>query len=93
MSELVHLKALVHGRVQGVYYRAFASHVAKALSIKGFVRNTTSGKVELEAEGKKADIDELLLQLKIGPSEAKVAKIDVEWSDYKGLYKSFDVRY
>jgi acylphosphatase len=93
MSDLVHLRALVHGKVQGVYYRAFASRAARFLSIKGFVRNARNGDVELEAEGERADIDELLRQLKAGPPEAEVDNIDTTWSEYSGVYKSFDVRY
>lgn len=93
MSDLVHLKALVHGKVQGVYYRAFTFRAAKLLSIKGFVRNNPDGNVEFEAEGEKANIEELLRQLKKGPPEAVVEKIDIVWTSYKGLYKSFDVRY
>lgn len=93
MAELVHLKALVHGRVQGVYYRAFTSRVAKSLGLKGFVKNTRSGDVEIEAEGDKPGLEEMLRQLKIGPSEAIIENIDTVWSDYKGVYSSFDVRY
>jgi acylphosphatase len=93
MSDLVHLRALVHGIVQGVNYRAFTFRAARSLSIKGFVRNTRDGDVELEAEGERSDIDELLLQLKAGPPEAEVDAIDTEWSGYSGSYKSFDVRY
>ena len=93
MSDLVHLRALVHGKVQGVYYRAFTSRAARSLSIKGFVRNTRSGDVELEAEGERDDINELLRQLEAGPPEAEVDNIDTKWSEYGCLYKSFDVRY
>lgn len=93
MSDLVHIRALVHGRVQGVYYRAFTARVAKALSLKGFVRNRQDGNVELEAEGERADIEELLRQLKSGPPSAVVKKIDTDWSAYQNIYRSFDVRY
>lgn len=93
MTDLVHIRALIHGRVQGVYYRAFAARTAKALAIKGFVRNTRDGDVELEAEGEKIKIDELLQQLKIGPPDAIVEKIDTAFSAYQGHYKSFEVRY
>jgi len=93
MAELVHLKALVRGRVQGVYYRAFTSRVAKSLGLKGFVKNIRSGDVEIEVEGDKDTLEELLRQLKIGPSEAIIENIDTLWSDYKGVYSSFDVRY
>lgn len=93
MPDLAHIKALVHGRVQGVYYRAFTSRIAKSLSLKGYVRNVTGGDVELEAEGEKDVLEELLRHLKTGPAGASVEKIDVKWSEYLGLYKAFDVRY
>lgn len=93
MTDLVHMHALIHGRVQGVYYRAFAAHVARSLSVKGFVRNTRDGNVELEAEGGKGELDELLKQLKVGPPGARVDNIDTSLSAYQGLYHSFDVRY
>jgi acylphosphatase len=93
MPELEHLKALVHGKVQGVYYRAFASRIAKSLSLKGYVKNVTNGNVELEAEGEKGLLEDLLLRLKAGPDGADVTKIDVTWSEYTGKYNAFDVRF
>ena len=93
MPELVHFKALVHGRVQGIYYRAFASRAAKSLSLKGYVRNVSNGDVEAEAEGEKGLLEELLRRLKEGPDGAEVVKIDVTWAEYTGKYSAFDVRY
>ena len=93
MPELAHIKALVHGKVQGVYYRAFASCAAKSLSLKGYVRNVSNGDVELEAEGPKDMLEELLRRLKAGPDDASVEKIDVTWSEGTGKYSAFDVRY
>jgi acylphosphatase len=93
MSDIVHLNALVHGRVQGVYYRAFTSRLAKSLALKGYVRNTSTGDVEIEVEGCKNKVEELLRQLKIGPPDAIIEKIDMKWSDPTGKYTSFDVRY
>jgi len=94
MAELVHLKAHVHGQVQGVYYRAFTSRVAKSLGLRGYVKNIVgSGDVEIEAEGDKAKLEELLRQLEIGPPEAFIESIDTTWSDYRGQYPGFDVRY
>ncbi len=93
MPEIALFKALVHGKVQGVYYRAFASRIAKSLSLKGYVKNVTNGNVELEAEGMKSVLEELLRRLKEGPAGAVVEKIDVTWSEYTGKYSAFDVRY
>lgn len=93
MSDFVRLHAVIHGRVQGVYYRAFTSRTAKSLSLKGYVRNTSSGDVEVEAEGERDKIEIMLNQLRIGPPEALVENIDTQWSDYSGKYMGFDVRY
>jgi acylphosphatase len=94
MADLVHLKAVVHGQVQGVYYRAFTSRVAKSLGIRGYVKNIIgSGDVEIEAEGDKPKLEELLRQLEIGPPEALIENIDSTWSNYRGQYSGFDVRY
>jgi len=93
MSDLAHLNALVHGRVQGVYYRAFTFRAAKTLSLKGWVKNSRSGDVEVQAEGTRDELEALLTELKAGPEGASVTKIDVTWSAYTGNFSSFDVRY
>lgn len=93
MADLVHLRAIVQGRVQGVYYRAYAARAAKSLALTGFVRNMRNGDVELEAEGKRKDIEEMLTLLKKGPPDANVETINTTWSNYGGMYRGFDVRY
>jgi acylphosphatase len=93
MSDLAHLNARVHGRVQGVYYRAFTFRAAKRLLLKGWVKNSPSGDVEVQAEGTRDGLEELLTELKVGPEGASVDKIDVTWSAYTGDFSSFDVRY
>jgi len=93
MSDLARLKALVHGKVQGVYYRAFTFRVAKRLLLKGWVKNSPSGDVEVQVEGTRDRLEALLKELKVGPAGASVTKIDVTWSAYTGDFSSFDVRY
>jgi acylphosphatase len=93
MPDLARVRALVHGRVQGVYYRAFTFRVAKRLLLKGWVKNSPSGDVEVQAEGSRESLEEMLRDLKVGPEGASVTKIDVKWSDYTGDFSSFDVRY
>jgi acylphosphatase len=93
MPDLARLKAVVHGKVQGVYYRAFAFRVAKNLSLKGWVKNSPSGDVEVQAEGARQSLEELLKELEVGPEGASVTKIDATWSVYTGDFSAFDVRY
>ncbi len=46
---------LVKGRVQGVGFRWFVHREAAALDLRGWVRNTESGHVEVVAAGEEAD--------------------------------------
>lgn len=49
--------AIVHGRVQGVYFRAFVKDHAKELGLKGYVRNLSGGRaIEVWAEGEKTKL-------------------------------------
>ena len=86
--------AIVHGRVQGVYFRAFVRNHADALGLTGYVRNLPGGRaIEVRAEGEKTKLDELLKHLNIGPPRAMVEHVDVEWSAYTGRFKDFQLNY
>lgn len=85
--------AVVHGRVQGVFFRANTRETAEKLSLAGWVRNTSSGSVELVAEGKKENLEKLLEWCEKGPDAASVEKVDAEWEKPTGDFKSFEVRY
>jgi len=93
MPELAYLSVTVYGHVQGVFYRTFASRIAKSLSLRGYVRNLPSlNAVELHVEGDKSKLEDLVKQLEIGPPEALVEKIDVIWSQFTGQFANFEVR-
>ncbi len=84
---------LVHGRVQGVGFRAFASRVARGLELSGGVRNLDDGRVELEVEGKQTVIEALIRELRSGPPASRVTKIDTEWSAATGRHLNFSIWY
>ena len=94
MADMEHLSATVYGRVQGVFFRYFVRNVAGGLGLKGYVRNLASGDaVEVQVEGEKRQLNELLGQLKVGPPEARVERVEVKWADYSGQFDDFIVRY
>jgi len=94
MSQLAALLATVHGRVQGVNFRFFVLRNARALGIKGYVRNLSDGRaLEVYAEGEKENLDELLGHLNVGPPRAAVRRVDVKWSPYRGHFNDFGLRY
>ncbi len=60
MSEVQHETVYFTGHVQGVGFRYTALQVAKEFEVTGFVRNLADGRVHLEAEGAKAEIEAFL---------------------------------
>ena len=86
----VHL--VIHGRVQGVYYRATTQEVAQRLTLNGWVRNRSDGTVELVAEGTPERVQELVEWCNQGPSLARVDRIDRFASEPIGLDGGFHVR-
>ncbi len=94
MSTLAALRVIVHGRVQGVNFRAFVSKRASQFGLTGYVRNLPGGRsVEVQAEGEKANLEKLIDQLKVGPSGAVVENIESMWSEYTGKYSHFKIKY
>jgi acylphosphatase len=66
---------LIQGRVQGVGFRWFVQREASELELRGWVRNTEDGDVEVVAAGEAADLDELRASLKRGPRGSRVDRV------------------
>ncbi len=69
----------VSGVVQGVSFRYFTRQTARSLGLCGWVRNRSDGDVELEAEGERGLIEELIKALRAGPPSAHVRDVQVRW--------------
>ena len=80
------------GRVQGVFFRAWAAEQARALGVVGWIRNAPDGSVEAHLEGDKHAVQQLIDQLHQGPPSAEVAAVEVEIADPEGSDR-FDVRH
>ena len=92
MNDPAALHAIVSGRVQGVYFRAFVRRRAAGLGLAGYTRNLPDGTVEVRAEGEREQLQRLMYYLKTGPPAARVTDVITEWSGYKGEHKRFDIR-
>ncbi|HEY2191224.1 MAG TPA: acylphosphatase [Actinomycetospora sp.] len=77
--------AVVHGTVQGVFYRASAEQEAQRLGVAGWVRNLPDGSVELLVEGEDAAVEQMIDWAGRGPSRAEVTGVDVEDRPEEGL--------
>lgn len=86
----VHLR--IHGRVQGVFFRANTRDQANQLGLAGWVRNRPDGSVEAVAEGPEEKLRALVDWCHEGPRSADVEKVEVDWGVAEGNLKSFEVR-
>jgi len=89
---MTELHAVVHGIVQGVWFRGWTRDAAREMGLCGWVRNLPDGTVELAARGERAMLERFLDRLHDGPPLARVIRVDAEWRDPSESSDSFDVR-
>ena len=81
----------IHGRVQGVFFRAETRSAARALGAVGIVRNEPDGTVRVIAEG----TEEILRQLRTfchkGPPSAIVHDVEESWQEPSGSFHEFEI--
>ena len=83
----------VKGRVQGVGFRAHVEYCARQIGgLTGWVRNVGYDTVEAVAEGKRADVEELVEEMRKGPRGSRVDESNVEWGPVTGEFTQFGVK-
>ncbi|BCK88744.1 acylphosphatase [Sideroxyarcus emersonii] len=83
------LRLLIHGRVQGVYFRDSMRREAQSLSISGWVRNRSDGTVEAVVQGQADAVDAIVRWAQCGPQLAQVARVEMEPAS--GSYSVFEI--
>ncbi len=91
MKEQRHLR--IHGKVQGVGYRYFATRVARRMGLKGWIQNNRDGSVEALVEGEKKNIDEWIEEIREGTRYSEVTNIEQESKEFSGKLGDFDVKF
>jgi acylphosphatase len=66
---------MIQGRVQGVGFRWFVQREASELELRGWVRNTEDGRVEVLAAGEPDDLGDLRDSLHRGPRGSRVDRV------------------
>jgi len=84
-------RVVVHGHVQGVFFRETARRAAERHGVAGWVRNLPDGTVEAVLEGESDGVARLVAFMREGPRGAKVERVDVSEEEPKGL-RGFSVR-
>jgi acylphosphatase len=88
---MARLEAIVHGLVQGVFFRHHTQLQARELCLTGSVENCPDGAVRVIAEGKKESLERLCQWLHVGPELAVVACVDVQWDEPTGSLAGFRI--
>jgi acylphosphatase len=84
-------RVVVHGRVQGVFFRDSARQRAEAAGVAGWVANRPDGTVEAVFEGDDDAVEALVRWMHEGPRGADVERVEVTGEEPEGL-TGFDVR-
>ena len=76
---------MIHGHVQGVFFRDTTRQQATARDVAGWVRNNTDGTVEAVFEGEPDAVDAMVRFAREGPRGAVVQRVDVIEEQAEGL--------
>ncbi len=90
MSSLKCVNVTVHGKVQGVWYRASTKKKAEELGVFGFVVNEDDGSVYAEIEGPEEKVNEMIKWCGEGPEFAHVSNLEISPQEQKG-FTSFEI--
>ena len=90
-DQRIRRRVVVHGRVQGVFFRDSVRQRARSLGVHGRVRNRRDGTVEAVFEGEPDDVESMLAFVREGPGRAEVERVEVSEEEPEGL-SGFSIR-
>ncbi len=90
-SVVVARRVVVHGRVQGVFFRDSCRQEAQGARVAGWVRNDPGGTVTALFEGSPHAVEALVAWCHDGPPAARVERVEVSETEPTGSAR-FDVR-
>lgn len=93
LMEKISAQVVIHGWVQGVYFRAYTRDQALSLGLTGWVRNRRDGTVEAYFEGAKEKVDQMVAWSRRGSPSSQVERVEVSYGPYSGAFDSFQIRY
>ena len=74
---MIRRRIVVHGHVQGVWFRDSTRREAERLGVTGWVRNTAEGTVEAVVEGPAEAVEAIVAWCRTGPPDARVTAVEV----------------
>jgi acylphosphatase len=88
---VIRKRVVVHGNVQGVFFRDSTERAASSRGVAGWVSNRPDGAVEAVFEGEEEAVAAMVDFCRSGPRSADVERVDEEDEEPEGL-QGFDVR-
>ena len=82
---MIRRRAVVHGRVQGVFFRDTMRRMAQSRGVAGWVTNRPDGAVEAVFEGEPVDVESMLSFSREGPRGAAVERVELIEEEPEGL--------
>ena len=93
MDDHKRILIIVHGRVQGVFYRDSTRKKARELGLVGTVKNLPDGSVQIVAEGVREHLEVFSEWARQGPPASKVSHLDISYSESSGKFGEFKIIY
>ncbi len=81
----MHRRVVIHGYVQGVFFRDTLRRLAQQRGVAGWARNNLDGTVEAVLEGEPEAVEALVAFCREGPRGAEVEHVDVQDEEPEGL--------
>jgi acylphosphatase len=88
---MIRRRVVIHGWVQGVFFRDSVRRRARVAGIAGWVRNNWDGTVEAVFEGEAGAVERLIDFCRQGPRGAQVDRVEVIDEDPEG-FSGFEIR-
>jgi acylphosphatase len=82
---VIRTRVVVHGHVQGVFFRESLRRLARAESVSGWVRNNRDGTVEAVFEGQPDAVERLVAFAREGPRGARVDRVESFGEEPEGV--------
>jgi acylphosphatase len=89
-DDVIRRRLVVHGQVQGVFFRDSTREQAESAGVAGWACNRDDGAVEVVLEGPRAAVQEVVQFCRSGPRGAQVESVDCSQEEPEGL-SSFEI--
>jgi len=86
-------KIIVHGFVQGVFFRANILNSAREFGLSGYVKNLPDSTVEIVVEGQEDKINKLIDFCKSNPGASEVSNVEVKFEKAENTFEGFEIRH